>query len=1345
MTLLAPLGLLGLLAVPAIVLLWLLHSRFRSERVPSLLLWQEVPAPLAASHAWRLPRFELLLVLQILAAVALAIAASRPALDISNGRHLALVLDASVSMESKDVAPSRFDAARQMISDVANAAAPADRFNLVLGGPQPKVALRNESGAAVRAALQQVQVGDAGGDLATALRVAAEPGIQEVIVATDGATPVDIARLAAPVTFRLVGGQPDQLAVSDVSVRQPIDGSQRLAGFASVANFSSTTRSAVLHVIADSVLLDSQAISVDPLARSEITFSVPTVTRALRVALVGTDIHVDLAVPRPRAVLIVSEAPGLWTRVLPSALTVSPPEYRPPASGEIVVFDGWVPPTLPDVERILVNPADRFLTRELTDPRDVFVRDFDRSDPLLHGVDFTSLTVSTTARAAIPAWASLTAGTPTDFILGRGLLNGRRTVIFAFDPSASTLPQLAAFPLLVANAVDWLSSGRGEVAHAGPGAAADITPHALQAIPATASSVHAPDWFEVWPYLAGFGLVVMLLELGLTIQRGLPHRFLAIMSATAASAVAIALVQPGLSLPDRGMTVVFAVDRSQSISPQSQANLTAWFDEARRLKPASDRVASVGFARDATVIQSPSVDIVAMPNASERDATDIARALRTAAALARGQGAPRIVLLSDGQATTGDLDSALQSLGGIPVDVVPLTGQPPPPAVVLESIDVPPYVRAGDSFNASLSVGSTEAKNVSTQVLIDGRVAKDQQISLAAGHNRLTLGLSMDAIGFHRLSVTSGGNAVEGFVTVKPAERVLVVEERPGESAGLLEALRGGRGTFDVRAPGAIGALSQLEPYDAVILANVSATSFTLDQQRTLRTLVRERGRGLLALGGSTSFVLGNYEGSVLEQVLPVVSSIPPRREDARLALLLVIDISQSMDRVVDGVSGIEMAKQAAILATRALRDDDQVGVLVFNHRFSWLQPIARLGDVGRAPLEINIASLTPSGGTEIFAALDEGATKMRVVQADLRHIVLFTDGNSRDANYDALTVPLRADHIGLSTVGLGPEADTRLLAKLAKDGEGRFYYSERPSELPRILAREVAVAKRSAVVEGSIQPRLVAPSPILRSIAPNAVPSLGGYIATTPRTTAQVVLATEDDKPLLAQWRAGLGRAVAWTSDVAGNWTRSWADWNQDALFWQQVVSWTAGVPVQPDYLLDVSVSGETAHIVLDDLRDDQFVDLASPVATVSGPLGGESAVPLRQTAPGRYEATLLAGSPGVYGVNVADGQRTETSGFVVRQQPEQSAFGADERTLRRIASDTGGRVLTNAAEAFRDEGRLTGQRWQPVWQFLIILALVLFVTGLFARRFAWPLRGFVEGVGARVRRQSKPRPAAR
>jgi hypothetical protein len=48
----------------------------------------------------------------------------------------------------------------------------------------------------------------------------------------------------------------------------------------------------------------------------------------------------------------------------------------------------------------------------------------------------------------------------------------------------------------------------------------------------------------------------------------------------------------------------------------------------------------------------------------------------------------------------------------------------------------------------------------------------------------------------------------------------------------------------------------------------------------------------------------------------------------------------------------------------------------------------------------------------------------------------------------------------------------------------------------------------------------LLTPSPILRSIAPARLPPLAGFLATTPKPTAQVVLATDEGTPLLAQWQ---------------------------------------------------------------------------------------------------------------------------------------------------------------------------------------------------------------------------------
>jgi uncharacterized membrane protein/Mg-chelatase subunit ChlD len=1330
MTLLAPAGLTALIAVPGVLMLWLLHARFRSLQVPSLVLWQTVAAPVQPTRSWRLPPLELLLVLDVLIAAALGLAWSRPALDLPSGRHVALVLDASVSMQAQDVAPSRFEAARQQLLELLTGAAPADRFSVVWAGAQPRFLTRDGMANAARAMVDSARADEAVADLSTALRIAGAPGIDEVVVATDGATPLALPAQKAPVTFRLVGGQADQLALSDVSVRLPIDGSQNLAGFASVVNYGSAPRSTQVEVVADGVLVDSQPVTIAPRARTELTFRVPLDTRSLRVMLTETDVQpvdkrLDLTGPvqSARTLTVVSDRQELWNRVLASTplltvRSVPPSEYQPPPAPGIVLLDGWLPPDLPDVERILVNPPDRagVLVRHGAEVRTLEVEDVDYDDPVAHTLDLSNLVVTVNGRAEVPEWSSLTLGTTDDFIGGHGWLQGRRTVVLAWDPFASNLPSTAAFPVLVSNAIDWLVAGRGEVSHVGLGRGADITPHALQDLPSRADAVRSPVWLDLAPYLTGLGLTLVLIEVVVLWRRGGASRVAMALLTGTGLALTVTLLQPGVWLAGPAKTVVLAVDRSASVA---QASVDEWLRAARSARPAEDRVAMVTFGRDSEVVQAPSDTVPdSPPGVVDAEATDIGLALRTAAGLARNPDSSRIVLISDGRATTGDLEGAVRSLGGIPVDAVPVDARPQGPAVVLESLDAPQYVRVGDLFDATLGIAATESGSTPIVARVDDQLAQTKQVALSVGHQRLALSLTLREQGFHRLSISANGKTIEAPVTVKPAERVLVIEERPGESAGFLASVRGAPGTFDVRPPAAVTGLSQLEPYDAVVLANVSATSFTLDQQRSLQSFVVDRGRGLVALGGSTSFVLGDYEGSVLEQILPVRSFIPPRREGARMALLLVIDISQSMDRVVEGVSGIDMAKQAAILSSRALRDDDQVGVLIFNHRYSWLQPIGVVKDIGRASLEERIASLSASGGTEIFAALNEGAKAMEAVGADLRHIVLFTDGNSRDANYDGLTAQLRVEHIGLSTVGLGPEADTKLLAKLAKDGEGRFYFGDRPSQLPRILTTEVAIAKRSSVVEGTIQPALVAPSPILRGIAPAEVPPLSGYISTTPRTQAQVILATEDQQPLLAQWHIGLGRAVAWTSDVGGPWTGGWSEWSRGANLWQQTVAWAAGVPVQPDFLVSIVQSGASVQVQLDEVKDDQFVDLASPVASISGPPGTHVSLPLRQSAPGQYTVALVSDQPGTYAVTVSDGSRTETKGFAVRADPEQQSFGADEQVLRRITSESGGRVLVSATEAFRAVGNGLGQHWQPLAPLLQALGLVLFVVGVAARR---------------------------
>lgn len=805
----------------------------------------------------------------------------------------------------------------------------------------------------------------------------------------------------------------------------------------------------------------------------------------------------------------------------------------------------------------------------------------------------------------------------------------------------------------------------------------------------------------------------------------------------AATGFALGLAQPGIRVPDDAASVMIAVDESASMAPAALRDAQAWIDRALLTRRAADRVGLLAFAGDVKVVQPPTASDAPVrlpdPATLQPASTDISQALRVAAGLVRGASNPRVILLSDGASTAGDLKEALSGIADVPVDVVPLARPPDAPEVQIEAVQTPQYVRAGETFDGTVVVDATEPDVAHLQVAIDGQLASEQDVQLAAGQNRLTMSPTVMNEGFHAIAArvaaardTNPANNIGfGYVVVKPKPRVLIVEERDNEGAGIQAALSRAQMTVEIRPPEGLGTLASLNAYAAVVLNNVSATSLTLDQQKTLQTYVNGNGHGLIALGGLTSYALGGYADTVLEDMLPVLAQPPEKREGAQIALVLVIDRSASMGLDNGGVTRLGMAKEAAILTASALKPADMLGVLAFDKTSHWIVRPDTIQHVGVQNVSDAISSLTAEGGTGLYQALKEAEDVLHATQADLKELVLVDDGQADDVKYDDLLAKMRQDKIGLSIVSMGDDVDTNLMSRLARLGEGRFFQTARIREIPRVITQEAALAKRAALVEGTIQPQLGVSSPILRGIAPSALPTLKGHIATTAKDTAEVVLTSDEGAPLLAQWHYGLGRVVAWTSDVGGRWTTTWPSWDQNARFWEQLARWAMGPPTNRDFKMDVVRTGSEAQVTLEDIQDGTFGDLQQLTMTVLAPGGGSSQVPLRQVAPGEYGATVVSDTPGVYELDVAEAGgarrpgRTESNGFVVPAVVETTSFVANEQGLRRIASETGG-LLRNASssELFQATRTADASRWEPVWAVFAVLALASFVLDVAVRR---------------------------
>ncbi len=815
----------------------------------------------------------------------------------------------------------------------------------------------------------------------------------------------------------------------------------------------------------------------------------------------------------------------------------------------------------------------------------------------------------------------------------------------------------------------------------------------------------------------------------------------------------LAIAEPAVVKQDDTLSVTVVLDSSGSLSADARRQAVEYAKGVQAAAGPQDRLHFVAAGDEAKELTPEQVEAGDWLPAAE-DAprvSDLEAGLRLAGSLMGDSGRRRVVLVSDGWETRGRAadEAARLSARGIDLQVVGLTALGSP-EVVVRRLWTQPYARIGDTVLSELQVYSTDTTSATLSLSVDGALSSGKQVSLLKGDNTIEIEQRAMAPGFHSIAASlqtstdtsDENNAAAATLVVKPRPRVLVLQEREGEADAVAAALRQWQIDADVFFPVSVpSSASGLDPYDAVVMVNTAATSFTLDQQRTLQEYVRRNGRGLVVVGGQTAFGKGDYMDSIFEEVLPVSSQPAPRPQEGSTALILILDRSSSMREygAQSDASKFEMAIQAARLAVSSLRPGDQIGLIAFDDEYEWAIPMQEISsEQDKQTIQNKIMEIEVGRTTAIYPAVDEAARTMRTVNAPTRHLVLLTDGREqRFADYGPLLERLRADNINLSAIGIGTDTDRDLLTRLAREGRGRFYFTEQPAQIPKIVFKEIDLTLREATMEGAIQPHLSAVSPVLRGLTPAQIPQLGGFDITVAKDEAVTALTTDTGDPLLAHWQYGVGRVVAFTSEAGPDWAPNWLTWDQFGRFWNQAVRWSMASPVNRLLQPSVQFSDEdgraegagVARIVVESLNpDNTFADLADITAGVRSASGVVTTTLLKQTAPGRYEASVPVGEASTYEVRVrraGDGgtAASETAGFAVPTGEEYLYAGTNDRLLKQI---------NRGAAYFRQPGQaldVTGLQGaspdrEPLWPYFVAPALLLLLASVAVRRVDFRFR---------------------
>jgi uncharacterized membrane protein len=786
-------------------------------------------------------------------------------------------------------------------------------------------------------------------------------------------------------------------------------------------------------------------------------------------------------------------------------------------------------------------------------------------------------------------------------------------------------------------------------------------------------------------------------------------------------------------------------------------------DEARQ---PDDRVGLVMFGRRAVVESVPS----ASPRSSgassvDPGGTDAAGAVQLGLALSSPRSLRRMLMIWDGNQTSGDLDAALDLAAsqGIPIDVLPLRYQVRN-EVIVERIVAPSWRREGEPFDIEVVINSTNSRDVTGSLSL---LRQEQLLDLddrqqgVQGARRVTLRPGRNVERFRVPASMAGGvmqfrsvfqadasaqasdailanNTATGFTVVRGQGRVLYVDSDDGRRGQYLipalarEGIRIDSDRLSVdQFP---SSLVELQDYDAVILQNIPRGSGGLSeqQQAMLASYVHDQGGGLLMIGGERALGAGGWQGSRLEEVLPVEMEVPARRELPRGAVMLVLDRSGSMSDGFGPMNKLEASIVASVKAVESLSGRDLVGVVAFD---SGAETILPLADNNKTRTVAALKGIDIGGGTDISSGLREGYPPLLNAASGFKHLILMTDGHSDPTGCLELAAQGFAAGVSLSTIGVGDGHDAAFLQGLAAAGGGRYHPVTNPAELSMAFLREASVVRRSLILEnkdGIDVARTTASSELLGT-SDFAAPPVFGLVLTSPKQNPRVeipLVAGGSRDPLLAFWQSGLGRSAVFASDAYNRWLSGWVGNANFDRFWAQLVRSVARPAESGDFDVRIETRGDRARIVVEALDADDryraFLDIAGNVVM---PDMSVREVRLAQTSPGTYEAEFDAREAGNYIAGLAwrgpGGARgVIRTGTVVNSSPELRDLRSNDSRLAEVAQRTGGRVLPPfdpSVSLFTRDGLRPVSSPTPLREALLVASLGLLMLDIANRRIAW------------------------
>lgn len=772
---------------------------------------------------------------------------------------------------------------------------------------------------------------------------------------------------------------------------------------------------------------------------------------------------------------------------------------------------------------------------------------------------------------------------------------------------------------------------------------------------------------------------------------------------------------------------IFAVDLSDS-TRNLQGHFKQFIEEALKNTTKKDRVGIITFGQNGE-IEIPLRDDIKTVEFQTRPGSslsNIEKGLKIAQTLLPSDSMKRIVLLTDGEENIGDSLKEASFINQNDIDfkiysIEKNIGED----VQINGIDIPSRLYENQEFDIVIDIYSNIKTKGKLTLYSDNVLLSEKEINIEKGSNKFVFSDVAQGSGFktYKAVISSQDDTViqnneySTYTDIKGAPRILLIDGESQQGREINKILTASginvRYIKDKEVP---RSLSELASYNSIIMCDVSLENIELEFLNSLKSYVRDFGGGLVVSGGENSFALGGYYQTPLEEILPVDMEMKVEGEVPSLGLMLVIDKSGSMDSGLYGVNKMEIAKEAAIKAVNSLKPKDKIGVIAFDDAVQWVVKLSTTDNEEK--IKSAIGTIRGGGGTSILPALEEAYRALKDADTKLKHIILLTDGQAETSGYESVINGIKEAGITVSTVAVGSDSDTRLLEWIANSGSGRYYFVDEFSSIPQIFTKETFLASKSYINNETFTPIITELHDIISPFT-EGIPSLDGYIGTSSKDRATTILTSDKGDPILAEWQYGLGRSVAWTSDLNGGWSSNYLNTEVGVDFIKNMIEWTFPRASSENIVFESVNNGDEEEIIVTNV--DGFEEGLSTKATIIKPNLESYDIELSPSKPGEFRGTFPVPDKGVYIVKINQYRGDElvnTSNYAVPSNySKEYDITAVNNKLELIKSKSGGKFITTPDEVFTDDlNRVYGSR--ELYSVLLSAALLLFIFDIAIRR---------------------------